>query len=600
MLNQSSLPSAVGAEPRKNRSVARATSFGCISLGYDGAALATKQSEFPMKVSRPRVGSVTLAVIVSAYLLALTNGTFFNKGLRTFEGHEGQFAALVTAIFLLSVAALTTLSVKYLIKPAFILLVVIAGIASYFTDTFGTVFDDDMIRNAIVTTTGEARNLLTPNLFAHLAVFVVLPSVLIGWVKVVHRPFPSKFLHNMAVILPCLAVALALVALNYATFSSTVREHRDLMATLNPGAPIAGAVKYVQRLTMDRDIVAAPLGTDARQGSRFASAGERSLTVIVVGETARALNFGLNGYARDTTPELAKRDVLNFSRTTSCGTATAVSLPCMFSVYPRSNYSTSKGLGTENLVDVLTHAGLTVDWFDNNTGSKDVADRIGYEFLPDMNDPRFCEGGECMDEILVERLKTYLRQRPKTGNAVVVLHQLGSHGPAYFKRYPPEFKRFTPACETAQFADCKRDEIVAAYDNTILYTDHILSEVVDLLKAEAPQTATAMLYMSDHGESLGENGLYLHGTPYFMAPETQTHVPFVTWLSDSYAKASGLDMDCLRGEREQAFSHDNLFHTVLGLTDVSTTVYDASLDAFGGCRLRPAPVAGEADREKLS
>lgn len=544
-----------------------------------------------MKRSRPRVGSVTLAVLVSAYLLALTNGTFFAKGARYFEGHEAQFAALVFSVFLLSVAALTTLSVKYLIKPAFILLILIAGSASYFTDAFGTIFDDDMIRNAVVTTTGEARNLLTPNLFVHLAVFAVLPSVLIGWVRVVHRPFPSKFLHNMAVILPCLGGALALVALNYATFSSTFRERGDLMATLNPGAPIAGAVKYVQTLTKDRDIVPVPLGLDAKQGARFATAGQRSLTVIVVGETARAMNFSLNGYGRATNPELAKRDVLNFTRTSSCGTATAVSLPCMFSVYPRSDYSTSKGLGTENLVDVLTHAGLKVDWFDNNTGSKNVADRIRYEFLPGTNDPRFCEGGECKDEILIERLKAYLRQRPKTGNAVVVLHQLGSHGPAYFKRYPSEFGRFAPACGTAQFADCRQEEIVAAYDNTILYTDHILSEIIDLLKSEDPQTATAMVYMSDHGESLGENGLYLHGTPYFMAPEAQTHVPFVTWLSPSYAKTGGLDMDCLRGERDRPFSHDNLFHTVLGLTDVSTKVYDPSLDAFGACRRKPGLIA---------
>ncbi|KQT47350.1 sulfatase [Aureimonas sp. Leaf454] len=548
-----------------------------------------------MKLYRPRVGSVTLAVLVSAYMLAFTNSTFLDKGLRTFAGHEASFAALIGAVFLLSVAALTALSVKYLIKPAFILLVLIAGSASYFTDAFGTIIDREMIQSALVTTSGEARNLLTPNLFLHLALYALLPSLLIGWVRVVHRPFASKFLRNMAVILPCLCGALAIVALNYATFSSIFRERRDLMATLNPGAPIAGAVKYVQTVTKDRDIVAAPLGTDARQGTRFAAAGQRSLTVIVVGETARAMNFSLNGYSRNTNPELSERNVLNFSRTSSCGTATAVSLPCMFSVYPRSDYSTSRGLATQNLVDVLSHAGIAVDWFDNNTGSKDVADRIRYEFLPDTNDPRFCMGGECKDEILVERLKTYLHQRPKTGNAVVVLHQLGSHGPAYFKRYPPEFERFKPACETAQFADCTQEEIVAAYDNTILYTDHILSDIIDLLKAEDPRTATAMVYMSDHGESLGEDGLYLHGTPYFMAPEAQTHVPFVAWLSDGFAKAGGLAMDCLRGERDQPFSHDNLFHTVLGLADVSTEVYDPSLDAFAACRRGPGPIAGEGD-----
>ncbi|RYD30226.1 MAG: phosphoethanolamine transferase, partial [Sphingomonadales bacterium] len=435
-----------------------------------------------MKLSRPRIGSITLSVVVSAYLLAATNQTFLAKGLRYFAGHEAQFAALVVAIFLLTVAALTTVSIKYLIKPVFILLVMIAGSASYFTDTFGTIIDREMIQSAVVTTSGEARNLFTPNLFVHLALYVVLPCLLIAWVRIVHRAFPKKFMLNMAVILPCLLGAITIVGLNYASYSSTFRERGDLMDTFNPGAPIAGAVKYVESLRKERNIVAAPLGTDARQGSRFASKGLRSLTVIVVGETARGMNFSLNGYGRDTNPELAKRNVLSFTQASSCGTATAISLPCMFSVYPRVDYSTAKGLASENLVDVLQHAGIAVDWFDNNTGSKHVADRVAYEFLPDANDPLFCEGGECKDEVLIERLKLFLQQRPKTGNAVVVLHQLGSHGPAYFKRYPPAFAGFGPACETAQFADCQKPEIVAAYDNTILYTDHILSEVIDLLK----------------------------------------------------------------------------------------------------------------------
>ncbi|MBS9719573.1 phosphoethanolamine transferase [Tianweitania sp. BSSL-BM11] len=546
-----------------------------------------------MKFFRPQVGSVTMAVIVSIYLLVLTNRTFFDKGLLYFSGHEVQFAGLVIAVFLLGVALLTSLSLKYLMKPAFILLVLVAGSASYFTDAFGTIFDRDMIQNVIVTTPGEAHNLLTPNLFVHLALYVGLPTALIMWTRIQHRPFLSKLLHNTAVVVPCLFGALAIVALNYPAFASTFRERGDLLMTLNPGGPIVGAVKYVRKLARERDIVVAPLGTDAKQGTRFASADLRSLTVIVVGETARAMNFSLNGYARNTNPELAKRSVLNFTNTSSCGTATAVSLPCMFSVYPRSDYSSAKALANENLVDVLTHAGIQVDWFDNNTGSKNVADRINYEFMPNSDDTRFCDDGECKDEILIERLKTYLQHRPKSGNAVVVLHQLGSHGPAYHKRYTAEFERFTPACQTAQFADCKQEEIVAAYDNTILYTDHILSEIIDLLKAEDPQTATAMIYMSDHGESLGENGLYLHGTPYFMAPKTQTSVPFITWLSDAYTKADGLNIDCLHAERDHAFSHDNLFHTVLGLTDVSTQVYDGALDAFAACRGSAGQIAGD-------
>jgi lipid A ethanolaminephosphotransferase len=542
-----------------------------------------------MLPSRPRIGSVTLAIVTSAYLLLLTNATFWRKGLTYFAGHEAQLAALGLAIFLLSIAALTTISVKYLIKPAFILLVLIAAAASYFNDAFGIVIDRDMIRNAAVTTGSEARQLLTPDLAVHLLLFGLLPAAAIASVRIVHRPFGQKFVRNCAVIFPCLIAVVAIVGWNYAAFSSTFRDRQDLMASLNPGAPIVGAVKYAGSLVEERDVVVQPYGVDARQGGRFAAA-RRALTVIVVGETARAANYSLDGYARETNPAMKAQKALNFSQVSSCGTATAVSLPCMFSGYRRTDYSSAKGLARENLLDVLSHAGVKVDWFDNNTGSKGVADRVGYEALQTKADPVNCREGDCWDQVVVDRLKTYLADGP-AGNAVVVLHLEGSHGPAYSQRYPPAFAQFQPACGTAQFADCSREEIVAAYDNTILYTDHILSEVVDLLKAQGPEVSTAMLYMSDHGESLGENGLYLHAAPYFIAPDTQTHVPFLAWLSDGYRDANELDAACLTGEADRPLSHDNLFHTVLGLTDVVTTAYDAGLDAFAACRRAPGAVA---------
>ncbi|GGD15884.1 phosphoethanolamine transferase [Aureimonas glaciei] len=542
-----------------------------------------------MPFRRPAIGSVTLAIVTSAFLLLTTNAAFWRKGMAYFAGHETQLVALGFAIFLLSVAILTAISVKYLIKPAFILLVLISAVASYFTDTFGITIDRDMIRNAVVTTSNEARQLLTPDLALHLLLFGLIPSAAIGFVRVVHRPFGQKFWRNCAVIMPSLIAVVAILAWNYATFSSTFRERGDLMASLNPAAPIVGAVKYAGSLIEERDVVVQPYGVDARQGGRFA-ASRPALTVIVVGETARAQNYSLNGYARETNPAMKAQEALNFRQVSSCGTATAVSLPCMFSGYRRTDYSNAKGLSRENLLDVLTHAGLRVDWFDNNTGSKGVADRVAHEALQARPDPVNCREGDCWDQVVVERLKSYLSSAP-VGNAVVVLHLEGSHGPAYYQRIPPAFARFQPACATAQFGDCSQAEIVAAYDNTILYTDHILSEIVDLLKAKGPALSTAMVYMSDHGESLGENGLYLHAAPYFIAPDTQTHVPFLAWLSDGYLKANDLDSACLRGEADRPLSHDNLFHTVLGMTDVKTAAYDAELDAFQACRHDPGAVA---------
>lgn len=545
-----------------------------------------------MRLARPRLGSIPLVLIVSVYLLAVTNDTFWRKGQSYLVGHEGQLAALGLCLFLLSVAALTTFSAKYLVKPFLILAILIAATASYFVDTFGLVIDREMIQNVALTTSAEAAHLLSPDLLLHLFGYGLLPSLLVASVRVAHRPFWEKVKVNSLVIFPCLAFTAALVLANYPSFSSTFRSHRDLMATFNPAAPIVAAVKFTIRAVEERDIVAAPLGTDARLAFRAAGSGKPLVTVVVVGETARAANFGLYGYARDTNSELRRRDVVAFQNVASCGTSTAVSVPCMFSNLTRSGYSSKAGRSVENLTDVISHSGVDVRWLDNNTGSAHVADRIPYEFLPATNDPRFCSGGECHDEILVEHLRSALADVRE--DTVIVLHQLGSHGPAYHLRAPPPFQRFQPACQDESFADCSREEIVNAYDNTILYTDHILAEIVDLL-GERSDLAASMLYVSDHGESLGESGLYLHAIPYFMAPSTQTHVPMIAWFSKAYRLETSIDAACVAGRKDVPLSHDNFFHTVLGTAMIATGVYDAGLDALSPCRATPpwlAAVAG--------
>jgi lipid A ethanolaminephosphotransferase len=314
----------------------------------------------------------------------------------------------------------------------------------------------------------------------------------------------------------------------------------------------------------------------------IAKAQKPVVTIIVAGETARAMNFSLNGYQRDTNPELELRGVTNFTQTTSCGTATAVSLPCMFSVYGKRNYSDRKARSTDTLMDVLRRAGLDGYWWDNNTGSKGIADLISFASVTKQKNSAYCKQGECLDDIFLGKLDSKLAGI--TRNTVIVLHQLGSHGPAYFMRYPEEFRRFVPDCRTPQLSECSREEIVNAYDNTILYTDHNLAAVIDLLRKHQGRVDGAMIYMSDHGESLGENGLFLHGAPYMFAPVEQTHVPFIAWFSDGYAELTKLDRHCLAKYATAATSHDNLFHTVLGMMNVETKVYNPHLDVFAACR----------------
>jgi lipid A ethanolaminephosphotransferase len=524
-----------------------------------------------------------LSVLAAVYLLFFMNGTFWDKSSVILKGDALALAALVIGLLAAFVALVVTFSAKYVIKPALILLILSGVAAAWFMDRFGVIIDGEMIRNAMETNQAEAGHLITPAFILHMLLFGVLPSLFIAAVEIVHRPILKKVAVNMMIIVPCLVVFGLAGLSNSGTFLFSTRQHREWFRTLNPVFPMASAAGFFIGQRKEQNIVVQALGTDAKVVDDL-SAGHRKprVTIVVVGETARAMNFQLGGYARETNPELSKRDIVYFSDTSSCGTATAVSVPCMFSVYGRMGYSHAKALATENLMDVLRHAGIKTEWWDNNTGDKNVADRIRETDVFKSDDPRYCTGGECLDQILVDGLDGWLQK--VDGDAVLVLHQLGNHGPAYYLRYPEEFRKFMPDCRSVDFETCTPETITNAYDNALLYTDHILAEVIDTLGAHGDRLDKAMIYMSDHGESLGENGLYLHGAPYMFAPEEQTHVPFVIWTSPGLRQSTKIDMPCLSAKAGAPHSHDNLFHSVLGLMQVKTKVYDPALDVFAGCR----------------
>ncbi len=534
-----------------------------------------------MTTWRPTIGGRTLALATTLYLLLACNATFWAHAHAAFGGTTLAFVSFALGIGLLLLAVLVFASVDWILKPVAILLVLISGVSSYFNDTFGTVIDRAMIESAVTTTGPEAGHLITPSFVTHVLLFAVLPALAILLVRLKPERFLHRALRNVAVILPALLLTAGLAAANFASIAYVVRQHKDVMKLLNPTAPISAAVRYGLSTVADSNLVVAPFGTDARAGDRLKTADKPVVVVVVAGETARAMNFSLNGYGRDTNPELEALGVVNFTNTTSCGTATAVSLPCMFSGFRREDYSERKARSRQNLTDVLTHAGVSVSWWDNNTGSKGIANLIDYARLNDRQNSPLCKDGECLDGIFLDGLDRKLATI-KT-DTVIVLHQLGSHGPGYYQRYPDAFRRFTPDCRTDELMNCSKEEIVNAYDNTILYTDHVLASVAKLLAKHEGQVSGAMIYMSDHGESLGENGVYLHGAPYAIAPREQTHVPFIAWFSPSYQKVMGLDQACLLPYANAEMSHDNLFHTVLGMMNVQTDVYNRDLDAFAPC-----------------
>ena len=451
-------------------------------------------------------------------------------------------------------------------------------------DSLGVVIDRDMIQNAMTTTIADSKHLITPQFLTHVLLYGVIPAALVLWVQVRRRTTWHALGVWALVTAGSAALVVGLLFTTLKGYATVLRADKELMGSVQPLAPMSGALRYAKMMLKSTQIVLQPTGTDAKPGPYLAAAPKPVLLVIVAGETGRAANWSLNGYERDTNPELAKRDIVYYPNVSSCGTATATSLPCMFSPLTRDQYSYEGGLSNEDLVDVLVHAGFAVEWWDNNTGDKDVAARIPTRMMTAKDGPEFCKP-ECIDGVFLKRLEE--KAAAITGNTVIVLHQIGSHGPSYWLRYPEDAEVFAPACKTAELTNCSTEEIVNAYDNTILYTDRFLSQVIDLLDS-TDRVIPAMYYVSDHGESLGEGGLYLHGTPYFMAPEYQTQVPMVIWMSARFRASLALDAACLAEGAGGDVSHDNMFSTILGLLDVATTARDPALDLAGSCRLAAA------------
>jgi lipid A ethanolaminephosphotransferase len=271
-----------------------------------------------------------------------------------------------------------------------------------------------------------------------------------------------------------------------------------------------------------------------------------------------------------------------FSRTSSCGTSTAISVPCLFSHLPRTEFKVDEAERYTNLLDSLVAAGFDVQWRDNNSGCKGVCARMSSVNYERASDARHCQGSNCFDEVMLADLPETLRRIER--DTVIVFHQQGSHGPSYSERYPAAYEKFQPACRSNQLQRCTQQEISNAYDNTIAYTDHVLATQIQLLREASSQLDSLLIYVSDHGESLGENGIYLHGMPYAFAPAVQKEVPMLLWTSEGYVQRSRLQPDCLRTEAKLAVSHDFVYHTVLGAAEVRNQVYDRDLDLLAGCR----------------
>jgi lipid A ethanolaminephosphotransferase len=481
---------------------------------------------------------------------------------------------------------------------------VVAASVQYFMLHYGIVMDSSMLRNTLQTNASEGLALLTGGLVVHVLLYAGLPMAALWWgIQLKPTAWRRDLWRSTVCVVVALTATLGGGLLLYKPMAPLVRNHTEIRYLINPLASIVSLANVTLKPLLKHRLEFRAISEDASLGQTYAALPAQALAlagtvaqghkppllVLVVGETTRADHFGLNGYPRNTTPEMEMRHVISWRNVQSCGTNTNASVPCMFSHLGKNGFESRK-FEYENLLDVLHAAGLQVDWLDNQAGCKDVCNRISHAQADQVAKKeavkRWCKDSECLDQLMVDVLDDRLKAAQALGaqqGAVLVMHQMGSHGPAYYRRSSQPSKQFLPECTTHVTSDCSRNQLVNVYDNSMLETDKFVARTIDWLQTQQDQYETGLIYLADHGESLGENGLYLHGLPYVIAPQTQKHVPWVMWPGSLLARTQ-VNESCVRKQQDQALTHDNFYHTVMGLLDVRSSSYQPSLDALQNCR----------------
>lgn len=510
-------------------------------------------------------------LVYSLFTLLAYNSIFLKKVYEITASGLFTCGAAICAFLLLNAACLLLFHPKT-VKPLSISLLMLNTLTFYFMYTYNTEVDKIMLLNVLKTDVYEVHDLLSLKLTAFIIVLGLIPSFLIYKTQII---FSSYKIRGISLLLSVLIIA-GIILGGYSAAKPFLKNHKSIKYSLIPVNYI-GAIISVAKVKLKRKPPLIKISDDAVL-KPYWNNGKKNLIVFVMGETARAANFSLNGYHRPTNRPLEKhgKELIYFHDFTACGTSTAVSLPCVFSNSNRKSFKTGSEEYTENVLDILNHAGYKVLWRENNTGCYNVCDRIEVE-VP-------CREKHCLDEVMLQSFEEKVQKHNK--NTFVVLHQRGSHGPAYHEHYPESSELYTPVCTTQSLGECSQESLINVYDNSIHYTSAFLSMIIEKLQNLSKEYNTVLIYASDHGESLGEDGRFLHAAPYDTAPAYQKDIPFFVWMPNDTAQALNIDTNCLKNKIRNPYSHDNIYHSVLGLSGIETSTYDAEADIFSSCQKR--------------
>ncbi|MCU4675339.1 phosphoethanolamine--lipid A transferase [Catenovulum sp. 2E275] len=529
------------------------------------------------KLLPPKTYSALL-IFISIYTSLIFNSLFITKVF-----YSTTLTSVQSILFLISVPLLlfliclilySWLSLIIFVRLTLVISVLISAVLLYASNNYGVIFDKSMLTNIVETNTGEALSYLN----FHLVIFVLLLTVLPLSLLFNYQSNESLFCKIKSFIKINLIAGLGIVLIAlplYQTYAAVGRNNKEVIQYIVPFSFYVTGFKYIRDTYF-----LPPLPFKLLDKSpRLTKHQIRTVTVMVVGETARTQNFSLGNYEKSTNQYTQAEQVKFFTQVQSCGTATAISVPCMFSRLDRKEYTSRLAESQENVIDIIHRAGTKVLWLDNNSSCKGVCKRVDSINIQAKNTP-FCKGHHCFDEALLAPLSQALDAENQF-NQFIILHLIGSHGPTYYQRYPKRFNVFTPDCARSDIQNCSPTQLINTYDNTLLYTDYVLAQIIKLLKQNLADQVS-LLYISDHGESLGENGLYLHGFPYQLAPQEQTHIPMLYWSNQLTKPAY---TQCLNHFLDQPLTHDNIYDILLGLTNTQSKTYQAQRDIFNVCRM---------------
>jgi len=540
------------------------------------------------KNNKLSISSFYLNIILSILFMLVYNLSFASIMYKILSNLEYIDIAFIISLpfffFAIFYIIFSLLTVKYIEKPLLILIIIFSSITTYYGFFYNVIFDHEMFVNIFETNTGEANSYINLSIILWVIVTGLIPAFIIGKLNITHFNFKKEALYKLVSIITCAIIVLTIFFSFSKDYLSVKKNNPTLHHHITPIYFIKSFFKYVKVNYLEPKTKYKILGTDAKIHS--SNLPKKNLLVIAVGETARRKNHQYNNYNKPTTPYTTTKNIIAFQNVSSCGTATATSVPCMFSRLSRKEFRRNKAKSEDNLMDIISRTDANVLWIDNDAGCKGVCNKIKHIDVPVSKANKHCDGMSCHDEVLVD----YLEQETNkldSKDSIIVLHLIGSHGPAYYERYPEKFKKFTPDCQRSDIQNCTNEQLVNTYDNTILYTDYVISKLIDTLNTKKNQWNTGLIYLSDHGESLGENNLYFHGSPYFIAPDEQTKIPMIMWFSDEFYKNNNIDKRKLQNQATtQNYSHDNIFDSVLGLMNVSTEVYNDKLDLFNSARAK--------------